>query len=210
MSETTLRSVPGWRWAQVRQDDTLQRIALRELGDATRWPDLASLNNLLPPYITGDPDIAATSGGRVLLYGASIRIFAASVQAEAATNPEEVYGVDLALDGQGQLSAAGPDIATVSGMANLAGALARRITTARHELTFHPEYGSRVRENLGRGNTPARAAMAARAAQAALAADPRVERILSVTARAEGDVLAIDAAVRPIESGAPLAIRAEV
>jgi phage baseplate assembly protein W len=210
MSGTPLREAPGWRWVQTRQGDTLPRIALREMGDAARWTDLASLNDLLPPYLTGDPDAAAASGGRVLLYGQSIRIFAASVQANAADSPDEVYGVDLALDAQGQLVADEADLSTVSGLANLAGALSRRITTSRHELLFHPDYGSRVRENLGRANTPARAAMAGRSAQAALVADPRVQEVLAVTAAPEGDRLAITATVRPIASGASFAIRTEV
>lgn len=210
MSGTILREAPGFRWAEVRHADTLPRIALRELGDASRWPDLASLNNLLPPYLTGDADLAAMSGGRVLLYGQHIRVFSAANLADAATEPEETYGVDLALDANGQLFADGPDLAHVSGLKNLASALARRVTTQRHELLFHPTYGSRVRENLGRSNTPARAAIAARAAQAALAEDSRVQRILSVTATVAGDVLAIDATVQPIGAGSPLSLRIEV
>jgi hypothetical protein len=38
----------------ILQEDTLERIALREYGDVLRWVDLVILNNLKPPYI--DPD----------------------------------------------------------------------------------------------------------------------------------------------------------
>lgn len=37
----------------VEQGDTLSSIAARKLGDARRWQELAVLNNMKPPYITG-------------------------------------------------------------------------------------------------------------------------------------------------------------
>jgi len=53
----------------IRKNDTLERIALNEMGDATRWPELVILNSLKPPYI----DVAGGDGikrpGEYILVG---------------------------------------------------------------------------------------------------------------------------------------------
>ena len=38
-------------WARVRSGDSLERLALRHLGDPERWPELQALNRLSYPYI---------------------------------------------------------------------------------------------------------------------------------------------------------------
>ena len=43
------RPAPNIRHAEVHHGDTLQRISLRELGDASRWVELVLLNELRPP-----------------------------------------------------------------------------------------------------------------------------------------------------------------
>lgn len=204
------RLAAGWRWVEVRRDDTLQTIAWRELGDAARWAELASLNDLLPPYLTGDAALAASSGGRVILYGSKVRVFASTDEADADAEPDEVYGADVALDAQGFLRASAGDLATVTGLSNLAAALTRRIITEHGELLFHASYGSRVRDALGRKNTPARAALAARSARLALVQDSRVHSVGEVRANVTGDALALDIKVQPITSGPAMSLRVEV
>ena len=61
------RELPGARWVEVRTADSLLTIALRELGDAKRWTELAALNNLRHPYIA---DAAAAFNYGVGKYGA--------------------------------------------------------------------------------------------------------------------------------------------
>lgn len=212
MSETLTiaRIATGWRWAEIRQGDTLQRIAARELGDAARWHDLAALNELLPPYLTGDPAEALASAGRVLLYGQQIRVFAPTQIADASVEASELYGTDAAIDALGMLTAADGDLALVSGLPNLAAALSRRITTERGELLFHADYGSMVRQVLGSTNGPARGAFTARAARQAVETDSRVSRVTSAAAAPEGDRLAVTIILEPIGAGTPMTLRAEV
>lgn len=200
----------GWRWAETRAADTLQTIAWRELGDAARWPELAALNDLLPPYITTDPAEAAASGGRVLLAGQHIRVFAADDAADATVAPAEVYGADIATDRDGFLTADGGDLSAIAGLPNLRGALVRRITTDRGELVFHDDYGSGLRTMIGAVASPARAALAAREARQTIARDARVARIVSARAETQGDSLALSIQVEPIASGAALSLRVEV
>lgn len=200
----------GWRWVAIRQNDTLQRIADRELADAGRWHELATLNRLLPPYLTGDPAIALASQGRVLLFGQQLRVFAPSVQAEADAQPADLYGRDLALSADGRLLAEARDFAQVSGLANLAAALTRRITTERGELIFHRGYGSMVRQVIGATSGPARLAFTAHAARQAIAADPRVERVTRARAEADGDTVTLTLEVQPIAAGQSMTLRTEV
>jgi phage baseplate assembly protein W len=207
---TTDRVAVGWRWAEIRQGDTLQRIAYRELGDAAKWAELANLNNLLPPYLTASPATALASGGRVLLFGERIRVFSPSDQIDAVTQAAELYGTDIALDQNGRMTASDGDFNLVSGVSNLTAALGRRVTTGRGELMFHPAYGSTLRRLIGQANGPMRAALAARTARMAVEADSRVARVTDAQAGADGDTLSVILTVEPISSGSPISIKASV
>jgi len=77
----------GFRSVELRRGDTLQRVALRELGDAARWVDIALLNSLRPPYVVDD---GADAGDGVAYAGMSILIPvpAASSQKMTSTSSE--------------------------------------------------------------------------------------------------------------------------
>lgn len=208
MSGTTLREAPGWRFVPTRHGDTLQTISLRELGDAARWAELASLNGLIPPYLTDDPLEATASSGKIRLYGEAIRVFAPNAVADADTDPEEVFGADIALT-DGRMTVTNGDFAIAAGLPNLQAALNRRVITEKGELLFHADYGSRVRALLGKLNGPTAAALAGRAVRLALEQDPRVDRVVDVKGTPAGDRLIVSAAVIPIGSTAATTISAE-
>ena len=81
----------GFRFAETRFGDTLQAVAMRELGDGKRWFELAAINGLVPPYITDD---ATLSGGGVLLSGALVLVPAAT-SAAITTDPDLVFDRDV-------------------------------------------------------------------------------------------------------------------
>lgn len=196
MSEFS-RPLRGYRLVDTLRGDTLQSIAYRELGDASRWADLANINNLLPPYLTDD---AALAGPRVILTGDVLVVPALSQVAENAesTDPDDLYQLDLGLVA-GDLSAdAGGDLAIFNGHANLRQALVHRVITERGELIFHPEYGCLVRSLIGVVNGPTAAVLAAKYVQATLADDPRVRQVISCTATVSGDTISVVAEVLPI------------
>lgn len=62
----------------VRNGDSLSLIARRVLGDLSRWPELAALNAIAPPYtiypgqVLVLPDVASASSSSVTAPGASM------------------------------------------------------------------------------------------------------------------------------------------
>lgn len=196
MSEFS-RPLRGYRLVSTLRGDTLQAVALRELGNAARWVDLANINNLLPPYLTDDP---ALSSARVILTGGVISVPSLTLASQnAATNdPDAIYELDLGLvDGELTVNENG-DFNIFDGLANLRQALVHRVITERGELMFHPEYGCLVRTLIGVVNGPTAAVLAAKYVQSTLQADPRIKQVLDCTAVVTGNTISVVANVLPI------------
>lgn len=188
----------GWRYVAVRRGDTLQAIALRELGSADLWRDLIAINDLVPPYVTDDP---ALVGQRVRAAGDQIRIPAATAYATSVDDPARVFGVDLDLT-DGRLSAKNGDFALVGGVKNLDQAIVHRIQTPPKDLPFHPDYGCKVHELKGEKNVPAKATLGAAYVRGALLNDPRIDSVPIVSVRSEEDATPITATVQPVSGSA--------
>lgn len=189
------RTIAGVRLAQTDYGDSLQLISLRELGDASRWPELVALNQLLPPFITDDPTAA---GDGIIVTGGLIKIPAsASSTVSVEQNSDLVFECDLVLD-QGQLQSSSGDFAAVAGIPNLRQALANRLTTDTGELGFHAEYGSRLRRIVGTVNGPTAGLLAASYAKTAVLQDARVSRVTSSVATVLGDQVQVSVVAEPI------------
>lgn len=57
------------REVRIQQNDTLERIAQRELGSAVRWIELVVLNSLKPPYIAENGGDGVKKPGELILVG---------------------------------------------------------------------------------------------------------------------------------------------
>lgn len=194
-----MREAPNVRYAEVLHGDDLRRIALRELGDAAKWLDLVVLNELRPPYV------AEQAAPGVLAYGDIIKVPSSANTVSAATNPDEVYGIDVLLSKK-HLTVDGGDLAIVSGVKNLTQALSHHVVVEKRELGFHPTYGCFVRSLLGKVNGPAAGQLAAFYVKSALLEDPRVDTIPSCVAEVLGDQILVTANVQPI-SGKPVELK---
>ena len=182
------------RYVETHRGDTLQAVALREMGDASRWAEIIWLNDLLPPYITDDP---LAAGARVILTGGKVALYASG----SGVDPDELetFGVDVALDAQGALMDFGGDFVLETGFANLKYALMRRIVTEKRDRGFSPEYGCWVSLLLGEKLGAAQLALAALYVKSALLEDDRVASVLSCVAKAAGDSISVAASIRPID-----------
>lgn len=199
---TTIFDTPvvGFRFVNTQIGDSLQRIAQRELGDATQWPLLIAYNDLIPPYITDDPTVA---GPQVILTGQQIIVPASAPIAEAAVNPNEVFLIDIALTNGLVTSGATNEILLVKGRDNLKQALINRIVTDNGRLLFHNEYGSFIRRLIGAANGPTVELLAAQYAAAAVLTDVRVAEVTQTTAVVVDDEIQVSVEVQPI-TGEPL------
>lgn len=193
MSEFT-KPITGFRFVQTVFGDTLQAVALRELDDASKWSQLAWLNNLKPPYLTDDAQQVRLG---VLITGSTIKVPSAVAEVDAGVFPDEVFLADCQLaDGQFQFAAG--DFALVSGRANLHQALGNRITTDHGELKFHGTYGANLGRLKGALAGPVRELVAADYVDDALRSENRVQSVTRVTATTVGDRLDVEAQVVPI------------
>lgn len=179
----------GFRLADTRFGDSLQSIASRELGDASRWTDLIAYNNLVPPFITDDP-AAAVAG--VHLAGRPLLVPAPSPAIDDASRTDDVFGTDVKLGKGGELLTDGVDFSLTTGPDNLVQALGCRIRTEHGDLMWHPEYGCDVRRMIGLANGPTKALLVAQFAKAAVQADPRVSRVASSVAQVAADAIRTD------------------
>lgn len=199
------RPLTGFRFVNTLYGDTLQKVALRELGDASLWSNIAWLNDLLPPYITDDPAQVAPG---VLLSGSAIRVPAAIAEVDADVSPDEVFLVDVQLTG-GRLQFFDGDVASVGGRANLAQAVQNRIATNHNELLFHPTYGANLGTLVGQLSGPVRELISEQYIEEAMADENRISSVVSVTATTVGDKLSIKTELQPI-SGAQINLTQEV
>ncbi|HEX7906755.1 MAG TPA: DUF2634 domain-containing protein [Paraburkholderia sp.] len=184
----------GFTFELTRRGDTLQSIAFRAMGDASKWTQLIYPNNLVYPYITDDPTQA---GPGVLLTGAQILIPAPS-SAASTTDPDQVFGTDIALT-NGMLSATSTgDFAFVTGRANLRQALKNRVETQQGDLAYHPRYGSLIKILIGRMSVPAQQLLAASSAKGAVLADPRIASVDKAGATVNGDAVNVSIEAIPV------------
>lgn len=185
-----LKPLGGYRTIIPRAGESLQELALRELGDATQWPMIAWINGLKAPYIV---QTAAEVRPGVVMFGTSLAVPSGSP--EPTSGIGDLYYTDLLLTG-GQLQVDDDgDLQLVAGISNLEQGLRHRIVVDRRELVFHPTYGCYVSELLGRNNTPADLRLAEFYVRSSLLEDERVRSVSSVVATGVGVSMTVEARI---------------
>lgn len=186
------KPLTGFRRVGTNRGDTLQAIAARELGDAAAWHDLATLNNLRPPYLTDDPERV---GPGVLATGSEIMVPAPPPRASgvAADAANDVFGTDIALVGGRLVGDGKGGLQIARGTANLRQAIRHRIDTRPGELLFHPAYGCEVHRLVGERADEVTNRLAAYFVDRALRQDPRIARTEGTTATVAGDAVRVEA-----------------
>jgi hypothetical protein len=184
---TYTASLTGYRLAPLLQGDTIERVALRELGDARSWRVLANVNGLLWPYVTDDP---AAASATVLLTSGTIKVPAAQAAAPSAVTDDTLLGTDLLMVG-GQLQVLNGDLAVVSGEQNLIAAVVRRLTVRLRELPYYPWYGTLLRTLIGKRGNASTDQLAGSYAASSIASDPRIESVSNTIATIKGDSITV-------------------
>ena len=183
------RVYEGFRLVETRRGDTLRAVASRELGDPTRWWELAFINALVPPYLTDDP--AEASDG-VRLTGDRLSVPSSADYVPAQIDPEAVFGIDVALSSIGEMNAADGDLVTVAGGPNLTQAMRHVLATTPGGLEMHPTYGCSAWFLIGQKATPAAMRMIDGLIRRAVQADARVDSVTRAESRIDGDALHVE------------------
>jgi phage baseplate assembly protein W len=184
----------------LQQGEDLRAIATRELSDATRWAEIARLNDLRLPFIISSWH-PADRLPHTLIWGDSFLI---PWPNNAALPPTLVstHGTDLALL-HGQLTESNGDLAVMRGVDNIIQALSHRLKTLLGELTYHPRYGCNVSLALGLPTAPFSSLMASAWVHEALKAEPRVFQIHACKAEVDGDIIRIAAKITLVGDNSP-------
>lgn len=210
----SLAEVHGTSTANVFPNDSLQDIAFRTLGDATRWPDLVVINGLKQPFI--DPTPISTTAPRVpgvlrpgdtIQYpkqtisdsssplDTGIQVINETFETKQESPTERKLGVDLLLDrdtGDIQINTQG-DIALVSGMDNAVQALRLKFTTRRGTLRGNPYFGLAV--PIGKKKNDIDLVFLQSDIRRQVKLDPRFEDVKDMQVKLERDVFRINANV---------------
>lgn len=134
---------------------TLERMAQNELGDSSRWGEIAEVNGLKAPYVTDDAsstvDGILKPGDKVLIPTPARNGFSQVPPAkeikttQGLSELEKSLGTDLKLtpDFDLSLSNAG-DLEVISGAANMAQATILKLSYERGEVMRYPEMGANL------------------------------------------------------------------
>ena len=216
---------PSEAMAQVRisQGDTLERIALRELGDAERWPELAILNNLVSPFIVGFGKIVPNTkkvGDLLLIPKPSVFGFRSqetvneSIETKGLSEIEKNQGVDLKIDlnsedpvGKGDLLINDRgDLELSVGGGNAAQAILIKLLLEKGDLIDYPEIGS----NLLIGRRDLRVEDLRSSIIRTMTADERFERIENLSVVRDGGALMVSFEVYLAQVDTPIPVSFQV
>lgn len=188
---------------QLRQGDSLERLAQRYLGNIERSWDLVDLNGLVYPFLDTardfspsqfrsdefseefrtdiEPDRTGVPAG-VAVTGETIWLpsDAAVPPRDVATRTDrdvELFGRDLLLAGGLLVFSGTGDLVTVEGVDNVVQALRNRLATMRGELLLHPDYGMERGLALGIEGTRTNAIIAGLETARTVRQDPRVAAV---------------------------------
>ena len=182
--------------------DTIHQLARRFYGDASFWITIVNYNKLDYPYISTDgtvyPGVVATVGSTLILPLTESAPVVDRSYLIPPTNQTGFYqlilGVDLALShgdlipdsGAGLVSNGAGDLGAIAGVSNLAAALQHRLDTACGELSYHPNYGTRLEQFIGRPRDYVRAQLIGLEVKRVLLADPRIASIADLAVQDNG------------------------
>ena len=173
-----VQNVWGFRYYTWKSSDTFDKVANRYLG-SVEWATFLAYYN----EVTVESELEA---------GSKIKIPYLTQQAAKAGNmifaepaKRDNYGVDIAIDDDGNFTATGGDFATVSGADNLAQALSMRLTTASENRLRLATYGIRV----STGDPMAAQSYLLGSIEQTVAAEGRVDTIESITFEGTSDGL---------------------
>lgn len=171
----------------VKGDDTLQSIALSELGDSALWPFIANAN----PDIASNADLSSGMEIYIPVEGTNDSSSKDNfiLTEDALRDP---FGVDIRLDENGNIVVAeSNDVALISGLANVIQAVNNRLSTPVGSLIKQTAYG--LGATPGVAGTSQALSYLRMNYRASLLQDPRIERVENLQVEMDKDLVYISA-----------------
>lgn len=204
----------------VVSGDTLQGLAQRYLGDASRWMDIAILNELDYPFIwdgvrDSNTPVNVRAIGETITIPVEESISDIPVS-ELQQGYDRVLGEDidvfsglynnygnsiLPLTGVEQAEMSSDsygDLCTVKGIKNLHQAILMRLMTPQGSLLHHPDYGSQIHMLLGSKGIPNQIQKAKIELERTIRSDKRVEDVTIQDFAFDGQTLFATIQIKPI------------
>jgi phage baseplate assembly protein W len=199
----------GWRPYTIQGSDNLRLIALRELGSADAWYQIAVYNSLGAPYISysGLPGTAGP-GDTILIPAANAAKKTTAATAQDGTKPVDLFGTNLKLyetdgtrPGRPQVDIrldpkTGKDVAIIEGIQNLVQACQMRLWTERGTYPLDRNFGCPF--VVGYPNDATTVLALREAVRAGLSNDSRISRMTGMTVTQDDDTLELEATVVPV------------
>lgn len=194
-------SYTGYKLYTVSSGDTLQSIALQQLGDETLWPFIALVNK-----ITGNSGLTANS--QILI---PVSVNSPSNQSQfittsaASTDP---LGTDISLDYQGNMSISNNDVLTVSGFQNLLQAINVRLQNTLGSMVKQAAFG--LSTSAGFPNNDLALSYLKMSTENSLMQDPRVQQVSNVQVILNGGQIFIGADIQVVGYPTTLPVTASI
>lgn len=198
----SLAGIPVPRSLEVTRvipGDTLQTIAAAQLGDASRWRELAILNGLSAPFIS-EAGLPGTlrPGDEILIPSNLASPEVRGTQATLGVPPsrplrEQLYGADFGVRDAGNsglakfdlvLDPTGTDFAVVSGVNCVVQGIQTRLATTVGSIPFYPNVG--IQAEIGRPNREGVRTLLEADIASQIISDPRVSRARNVVLDTSG------------------------
>ncbi|MBT8430094.1 MAG: LysM peptidoglycan-binding domain-containing protein [Gammaproteobacteria bacterium] len=212
------RDYTGFSEIPVGQGDTLASIAARTLGDARKWPDLALVNNLSPPFITTGPKLPGTlqPGSRIIIpVNKPVRpaqvlttgdpdVGASQANAHLGVDYEYVQTEDGSWGWKIDAAHGAVDGTRAAGIGNLAQALGSRLRTERGTNLLYPGLG--LPRLIGASQLESPAPEINLRVRQQILADPRIDRLESASFSVVNDAVEVEIKAQPVGATTPRTI----
>lgn len=196
-----IKTPSSTKQVDIGEDDNIQTIATKHLGDPDKFKDIVLLNNLKPPYVS------ASGGNGVLKPGDTILIpqYTANGKTGIAKNKEynitsdlqeseKNLGVDIRLDDNGDLAIANTkDLDLIAGMDNMSQATTLKFAYQKGSLKRHPQIGTSL--EIGRKSNLQMSQLKDEIV-GSFSADSRISSIPFITLKQEGNTIYINMLIK--------------
>lgn len=190
-ASTSTFEMVGLTTHTVVGEETLQDIALEEMGDSNLWPYIATVNDI--------SDNADISPGDILYIPVSESTAleptdAFIISEDALADP---YGADIQiLDDGSILNTESNDVALVTGLPNLMQAINTRLRSVQGSLIKQTAIG--ISGGAGLAGTSLSLSYLRMSIRATLLEDPRIEEVKNLVINLNGDTVNASMDIRPV------------